>query len=127
MKQEHGEDFKISDVNLAELERMTGISRGRLRRIQKDGFIVKPHGNTGKERHTTVLSGYTGVIDGLLKKNVKNSNTVYKKLLELGYSGGKTQIKHYIRNHRKRQTVRWPIEIAPLSAARFLTFFRQRW
>lgn len=28
---------------------------------------------------------------------------------------------------RKRQTVRWPIEIAPLSAARFLTFFRQRW
>ena len=27
----------------------------------------------------------------------------------------------------KRQTVRWPIEIAPLSAARFLTFFRQRW
>lgn len=100
MKQGHGEGFKISDVNLAELERMTGISRGRLRRIQKDGFVVKPHGNTGKERHTTVLSGYTGVIDGLLKKNVRNSNTVYKKLLELGYSGGKTQIKHYIRNHQ---------------------------
>ena len=32
-----------------------------------------------------------------------------------------------IQNDSKRQTVRWPIEIAPLSAARFLTFFRQRW
>jgi hypothetical protein len=32
MKQEHGEGFKASDVNLAELERLTGISRGKLRR-----------------------------------------------------------------------------------------------
>ena len=93
MKQEHREGFKISDVNLAKLERITGISRGKLRRIQKDGFGVKPHGNTGKERHTTVLSRCTEVIDCLLKKNVRNSNTVYKKLLERGYSGGKIQIK----------------------------------
>ena len=53
MKQEHGGDLKASDVNLAELERMTGITRGKLRRIQKNGFVVKTHGNTGKRRNST--------------------------------------------------------------------------
>ena len=100
MKQEHGGDLKASDVNLAELERMTGITRGKLRRLQKNGFVVKTHGNTGKRRNSTVLSGYTGVIDGFLGKNVRNSNTIFKKLRDLGYAGGKTQIKSYIQNHK---------------------------
>ena len=32
MKEESGEKFNINKVNLAELERRTGISRGKLRR-----------------------------------------------------------------------------------------------
>lgn len=34
-------------VNLAELERRTGISRAKLRRLQRNDFILKPHGLTG--------------------------------------------------------------------------------
>lgn len=100
MKREQGGQLKASDVNLAELERMTGISRGKLRQIQKNGFVVKPHGNTGKRRGSTVISGYTGVIDRFLEKNVRNSNTIFKKLQDLGYAGGKTQIKNYIQEHK---------------------------
>ena len=100
MKREHGGDLKTSDVNLAALERMTGISRGKLRQIQRNGFVVKPHGNTGKKRDSTVIAGYTGVIDGFLEKNVRNSNTIFKRLQDLGYAGGKTQIKNYIQEHK---------------------------
>ena len=39
MKREQGGQLKASDVNLAELERMTGISRGKLRQIQENGLL----------------------------------------------------------------------------------------
>lgn len=100
MKQEQGADFDLSKINLSELSRRTGISRGRLRRIQADGFKVKPNGHTGKAKEHTVLSGYTGVVDSFLTRNVKNSNTIYEALKAVGYAGGKTQLKNYIRNHR---------------------------
>ncbi|WP_207637479.1 hypothetical protein [Butyrivibrio sp. XPD2002] len=67
MKQEMGDSYSIDKVNLAELERRTGISRSKLRRYKKDGFIIKPHGNTGRKAEVTVLTGYTGVIDEYLK------------------------------------------------------------
>lgn len=110
MKQEQGADFSLSDVNLAELERMTGISRGKLRKIKDDGFIVKPHGNTGKVRPATVVSGFSGVIDGFLSRGIKNSNTIFNTLKTAGYSGGKSQVKEYIHNHKyllpaKRESV----------------------
>ena len=44
MKEESGEKFNINKVNLAELERRTGISRGKLRRLKANKFVVKPHG-----------------------------------------------------------------------------------
>lgn len=100
MKKEEGDAFKLSSVNLAELERMTGISRGKLRRIKDAGFVVKPHGNTGKERPSTVVSGFSGVIDEFLRRNVKNSNTIFRELKKVGYTGGKSQVKEYIRNHK---------------------------
>ena len=40
------------------------------------------------------------MIEGFLGKNVRNSNTIFKKLRDLGYAGGKTQIKSYIQNHK---------------------------
>ena len=39
MKREMGEKFNPDKVNLAELERRAGISRAKLRRIKKSGFI----------------------------------------------------------------------------------------
>lgn len=47
MKEEQGSSFSIDKVNLAELGRRTGISRKRLRKIQKDGFVIKDHALKG--------------------------------------------------------------------------------
>jgi len=110
LKNELGDGFDLNKINLAELERRTGISRSRLRRIKENGFIVTPHGLTGRKAETTVLTGFTGIIDTLLQKGVKNSNVIYDRLIENGYVGGKTSVKSYIRDHKhllppKRQIV----------------------
>ena len=38
MKSLQGEDFSINTINLAELQRRTGISRQRLRTLKANGF-----------------------------------------------------------------------------------------
>lgn len=43
LKDELGEKFNIDKINLAELERKTGISRGKLRGLKANGYTVKPH------------------------------------------------------------------------------------
>ena len=48
MKAEAGEGFSPQKLNLSELERRCGVSRARLRRLKDNGFVFKPHGNTGK-------------------------------------------------------------------------------
>ena len=110
MKQEEGENFRSEEVNLSELSRRTGISYAKLRRFKANGFIVKPHGNTGRKVETTVLTGFTGVLDEMLKANVTNAVVCFEKLQTLGYRGGQTQVRVYIENHKdlipaKRQLV----------------------
>ena len=100
LKKEQGTSFSLAKVNLAELERRTHISRKRLRTIQANGFVVKPHGNTGKKRIKTVLTGYTGTIDGFLRKGVANSNSIFSTLQAQGYTGSVTQVKNYIKEHK---------------------------
>ena len=110
MKLEQGEKFNLEKINLAELERRTGISRAKLRRYKENAFVIKPHGRIGKKAEVTVLTGYTGVIDTLLKNNVTNAVVCYDRICELGYSGSQTQVRVYIENHKdlippKRQQV----------------------
>ena len=110
MKSELGDRFDLEKINLAEMERRTGISRSKLRRIKKNGFIDKPHGLTGRKSEVTILTGYTGVLDDLLKKGVTNSSLCLDRLKEHGYTGGLTVIKDYIKDHHdlvpaKRQVV----------------------
>lgn len=100
MKKELGEQFDIKKINLAELERRTGISRARLRHYKKDGFIIKPHGRTGLKAERTVLTGFTGMLDDLLRKNVTNAVVCYERLQEHGYTGGQTQVRVYIETHQ---------------------------
>jgi len=100
MKSELGEQFILEKINLAELERRTGLSRARLRRLKENSFIVTPHGLTGKKAEVTVLSGFTGLIDGLLRKGVKNSAAIFDRLCEAGYTGSKTSVKRYISEHK---------------------------
>lgn len=100
MKAEQGEKFNLENVNLADLRRRTGLSRARLRKMKRDGFKRKQHGLIGTKAQITILTGYTGVIDDCLRKYVTNSEVIYDKLKELGYQGGKTQVKTYIAAHK---------------------------
>lgn len=110
MKKEAGDSFDLNKVNLAELQRKTGITRKRLRNLKKNGFVVKQHGLSGVKKEHTVLSGYTDIIDALLRKGVTNSSAIKDRIVETGYAGGLTQVKEYIAAHKhlipaKRQTV----------------------
>lgn len=100
MKKAQGAEFRLETVNLAELHRMTGISRARLRRLKENNFEFLPDKRCGHKARTTKLTGYTDFIDALLRKEVTNSNVIYDRLLEQGYQGGKTIIKDYIHAHR---------------------------
>ena len=100
MKKELGDQFDLNKVNLAELERRTGISRSKLRRIKRNGFKVLPNGNKGKKHEITVLTGFTGLIDDYLKKGVSNSEVINERLKEVGYTGSITTIKRYIQSHQ---------------------------
>lgn len=100
LKQEQGEKFVLNQINLAELERRTNISRGKLRRYKKDGFVIKAHGNTGKKADVTVLTGYTSVIDDFLRRNITNAVVIFERLQCLGYQGGQTQVRVYIEAHQ---------------------------
>ena len=85
-----GEKFNPDKVNLAELERRAGISRAKLRRIKKSGFIDLPHALTGHK--------------------ATYSSLCYDRLKENGFQGGLTIVKDYISKHKelvppKRQLV----------------------
>lgn len=100
MMAEQGDKFLLEKINLAELERRTGISRARLRRLKENGFVDKPHALKGRKAVATLLSGYSGILDGLLKNGVVNSAVCYAKLRENGFRGGQTIVKEYIASHQ---------------------------
>lgn len=110
IKKEQGEDFSPETVNLAELQRRTGISRAKLRRLKSNNFKEKPHGLTGTKAAKTVISGYESVINNQLRQGVTNSVNIFDKLKEVGYRGSLSGVKRYIIANRnlvpaKRQLV----------------------
>lgn len=110
IKDREKESFCLEKVNLAELQRLTGITRAKLRRLKENKFKEKQHGLMGRKSESTVLSGFTGVINNLLRSNVINSEVLFEQLCKLGYTGGMTTVKNYILAHKdlippKRQIV----------------------
>ncbi len=100
MMVEQGEKFSLEKINLADLGRRTGISRAKLRRMKEHDFEDVQHALKGRKATTTLLSGYTGILDGLLKGGVVNSVVCLSKLRESGFTGGKSIVKEYIANHQ---------------------------
>ena len=96
MKAEAGGSFSLEKVNLSELERRCGVSKMRLRRLKKNNFEFKPHGNTGKTSPQNGLTGYTGILDSLLMSGVTNSVVCLERLQKAGFLGGLTAVKMYI-------------------------------
>lgn len=110
MKMELGKNFNPDKVNLAELERRTGITRAKLRRIRSTGFVDQPHALIGRKSDSSLLTGFTGILDDLLRKSVTNSVVCHDRLKESGFQGGLTIVKEYISSHKdlipgKRQIV----------------------
>ena len=100
MMAEQGENFSLEKVNLAELARRTGLSRQKLRRMKQHNFEDTQHASKGKKASTTLLSGYTGILDELLRSGVTNSAVCLKRLQDNGFPGGKTIVKNYIASHQ---------------------------
>ena len=96
MKEEQGESFRIETVNLAALQRMTGISRARLRRWKRN--LLSPEQCSRKRK--SILSDYTSVLDHLLSSGISNTVICFERLKQLGYAGGHTTVKCYIRQHK---------------------------
>ena len=102
MEEKHNDLTEIiAHALIAELERRAGISRAKLRRIKKSGFIDLPHALTGRKAEHTLLTGFTGIIDELLRKGITNSSLCYDRLKENGFQGGLTIVKDYISKHKK--------------------------
>lgn len=87
MKAAQGDSFSLEQINLAELERRTGISRGKLRRLKKNGFRDSCRSDEVRKHKITKLTGYSGIIDTLLKQGVGNSTVILKRLQESGFDG----------------------------------------
>ena len=100
MKAEAGSSFRLEKINLAELERRTGISRAKLRRLKEDGFEEKPHALLGRKAPRTILSGYSGMLDTMLQAGVSNSSVILNRLQDEGYTGSLTTVKRYISSHK---------------------------
>ena len=92
MKAFQGDSFSLERINLAELERRTGVSRSRLRRLKKNSFQDLPRSTKGSKHTVTKLSGYTGLLDSLLRQGVKNSSVVLERLRQAGFEGGATTV-----------------------------------
>lgn len=110
MESEIGKKLTAKEINLAELQRRTGISRGRLRRLRKNNFVIKPHGRCGKKAPNTLLSEHVGFLNHLLQNGIKNASVCYERLKSTGYTGGLTAVKVYIAQNKhlipaKRQLV----------------------
>ena len=85
-------------INLAEIERRTGIGRSVLRRWQGNGYELKPS-RKGWRAGESKLNKVAEAVDGLLRKGVTNSSVIFDRIRELGYDGGISILKDYIRAH----------------------------
>lgn len=100
METEFGKKLSPDQVNLAELERRTGVSRAKLRRLQKNGFVFTPHGREGWKSPNTLLAEYAGFLNGLLRAGIRNATVCFDRLKSTGYTGGLSTVKRYIRRNK---------------------------
>ncbi len=100
MKEELGEAFLLEKVNLAEIERRTGISRARLRNWKNNGFHILPHGNTlQRGLRDSIVDPYVEYIKEQLNLGVDNKALIFERIVAQGYRGSLTTLKEYLYKH----------------------------
>lgn len=110
MEVEQGCSIPLEKVNLAELQRITGITRGKLRRLKKLGFKELSTPLLPQSAKPTLMDAYSGITDNMLKQGITNSRVILECLQTHGFTGGITTVKRYISLHRhlipaKRQII----------------------
>lgn len=91
---------KYGRINLAEFQRELSISRQTARTLKKHDFRIMLHGNCGK-KGSGKLALYQQLIDKeYLTQGITNSEVIYSAIVKLGYDGGLTIIKDYVRDHK---------------------------
>ena len=104
---------KDGTLNLSEIKRRTGYPRKTIRRLMDCNLELKPHGNS-HEKDTHLINGKARQkAEELLMKGVTNSTVIMEKLVELGYTGGLTTVKNFIKANKdlvpaRRLTVQLP-------------------
>ena len=74
MKAFQGDSFSLERINLAELERRTGVSRSRLRRLKRNGF---QNLQTSTGRRWDGVTNRTGPTATLWKVRIKRFTKLY--------------------------------------------------
>ena len=100
MMAEQGDTFSLEKLNLAELERRTGITRAKLRRMKEHDFEEVLHASKGRRAASTLLNGYTIILDDLLRSGVTNSAVCLDRLRKSGFTGGKAIAKESTTSRR---------------------------
>ena len=95
MKAEQGDGFSLDRINLAELERRSGVSRWKLRRLKRNGFQDLPRSSKGRKHAATKLSGYTGIIGSLLRQGIKNSSVTSLSAFHAGACPARNDVDFY--------------------------------
>ena len=102
--------------NISALSELSGISRPTIRKFKKNGREIVAHGNAGKKRPVTKLTGFEARINSFLRSGCSNSSKILEELQKDGYTGCQTTIKDYINEHRDLIPVR--VDPKPVTRAR---------
>lgn len=100
MEAKTGKPIPLNEINLAELGRLTGLTRSKLRTLKRKGFVDTNNTKVTVDSKKSKLHGFEEFINTLLKLGVTNSPIIYSRLRDQGFSGGITIVKNYITEHK---------------------------
>ena len=93
MEVEQGCSIPLDKVNLAELQRITGITRAKLRRLKKLGVKELASPLLPQSAKPSLMDAYSGITDNMLKQGITNSRVILECLQTHGFTGGITTVK----------------------------------
>lgn len=90
-------------VNLAELSRRTGISRQRLRTLEKGGFEKEADEKRKKDKTKSLTAHEENILTDMLRRGIVNSVVMQERLREItGYNGSRTTVWRFIDRNRDK-------------------------
>lgn len=91
------ERITVQGQSIRQVSRETGISRNTIKRYLRDG--EQPHKGNGK-RLGSKLDSFKDVIDTLMGQGIYNCQVILERIQDLGYQGGVTILKDYVKTKR---------------------------